>query len=65
MKIIKYQIFIAKYNIENTVLKYIWYQNDIHRIFDVKVLFVLKNYFSLVLKLFNRNKNKEWSSDYK
>ena len=30
MKGFKYQVFIAKEIIQNTILKFIWNQNDIH-----------------------------------
>ena len=43
MKGVKYQLFIAKNNVENTVLKCIWWQDDIHGFSSVKGLLVIIN----------------------
>ena len=36
IKVVNYEVFITKHNIENQVLKYTWRQYDIHNLSSVK-----------------------------
>ena len=47
-----YQVFITKNNRENTVLKFIWCQNNIYGVFNVNDFWYLLINWSILLHLF-------------